>query len=297
MNRLKEIGSWSWNLVACGGAMTFGVMVGASVATALGLELPVVPNDGGGEPGLVPLLASGIALSGGLAAMNAGMSGRRIERFLVLALFAVAINGLGNLLEASIFSTLGGELAILSIRLSSTLLCAAAVVLLFQRPSGAESAVRWSRWARTRAPSGLAARFGIALVAFPLIYLTVGVAIAPIVTPYYEKLELLVIPPLGTLIAVLSVRSLLLLLGSLPVIVAWSGSRRGLVLSLGLGHFVAVGMADLIQASFFPAVLRWVHGTEILVDSICYALVLSFLFLPPPKPADEATPILQQQTA
>ena len=296
MSRSNRVVSWSWRIVVCGGAMAFGVMAGAALANAMGLELPQIDGGIDSQTGLLLLLASGVAFSSGLSAMNAGMTGRRMERYLVLVLFAFVVNGLGNLLEASIFSTLGGESMIIVIRLSSALLCAAAIVLLFDRPSGERLATRLSGWYRQWSPSRFAIRFGVALLSFPLIYLTVGVAIAPIVTPYYETLEFLVIPPFTTLIAVLSVRSALLLFASLPVIVAWSGTRKNLVLALGLGHFVAVGLADLIQAPFLPATLRWVHGSEILVDSICYALVLTFLFVPRRKPAEETAPILQQQT-
>jgi hypothetical protein len=83
---------------------------------------------------------------------------------------------------------------------------------------------------------------------------------------------------MSTLLPVLLLRSALLLLISLPILAAWQASRRGLILGLGLGHFAAVGLGGLIQAPFFPAVLRWVHGVEILFDSMVYAWVLALLF-------------------
>jgi hypothetical protein len=104
--------------------------------------------------------------------------------------------------------------------------------------------------------------------------------VTPIVIPHYERLDFLVIPPMPTMLAVLFFRSALFLLVSLPVIAAWRESRAKLILGLGLGHFVAVGFADLIQAVFFPAILRWTHGIEILADSMFYAWVLVWLLLP-----------------
>ncbi|MGA8205579.1 MAG: hypothetical protein WB812_13740, partial [Woeseiaceae bacterium] len=72
--------------------------------------------------------------------------------------------------------------------------------------------------------------------------------------------------------------SVLLLLVSLPIIIGWEGSRARLILGLGLGLAAAVGVGGLVQAMFFPAVLRWVHGIEIFADSLVYAWVLALLF-------------------
>jgi hypothetical protein len=39
-----------------------------------------------------------------------------------------------------------------------------------------------------------------------------------------------------------------------------------------------VGGIGLLVGSFLPTILRVVHGLEILADSLCYTVVLSFLF-------------------
>ena len=124
-----------------------------------------------------------------------------------------------------------------------------------------------------------------------------GMMIAPIVTPHYAQLDFLVIPPMATIVKVLFTRSALLLLVSLPVIVGWRGSRRQLFLALSLGHFFAVGFAGLIQTPFFPAVLRWTHGIEILADSVCYAWALVWLFFPRRDRAAEEAQELRERLA
>jgi hypothetical protein len=69
-------------------------------------------------------------------------------------------------------------------------------------------------------------------------------------------------------------RSAVFMLVCLPTIACWQGSRRGLVLALGLGLWVAVGASALIAADFLPERMRLVHGLEIGADSFVHAWVL-----------------------
>jgi len=286
-----------WKIPACGAAMAAGTVLGHAVATALGLEMPSVVSGVSPDRQFVLMLLGAMAFAAGLAAMNAGMNGSRLERWIALASFGFVINGVGNTLEASIFSNIGGGLAMLVMKLPSTVLCALAVVLVFAPTRRVGLRDRWSDWFSGWSKASLAARLCVGVVAFPVIYFVFGMLIAPIVTPYYDALEFLVIPPLATILVVLFTRSLLLLLVSLPVIAGWSGTRGKLVLALGLGHFVAVGLTDLLQAPFFPAVLRWTHGIEILADSMFYAFVLAWLLVPRQSPGDEQLQALEQQHA
>jgi len=81
------------------------------------------------------------------------------------------------------------------------------------------------------------------------------------------------------------------------MIIGWDGSRPMLILGLGLGHFTAVGLGGLIQVTFFPAILRWTHGIEILADSMVYAWVLALLFVPRTSELEEPQPIADGQIA
>jgi hypothetical protein len=60
--------------------------------------------------------------------------------------------------------------------------------------------------------------------------------------------------------------------------VAWGGSRRGLVLYLGLALFFFVGFQALIIANWMPWALRLPHMVEILADEFVYAWALAALF-------------------
>ena len=229
--------------------------------------------------------------------MAVGLAGRWWERAAVLATFYFVINGVGNAIETIIFTTLDGQLAMAAIQLPQSVLGAVAVALLFAAPSarglGESTATFFAGWK----PGKLAFRLGLAILAFPILYLTFGMMVAPIVTPIYDQLDFLITPPMPTILKVLVLRSALLLLASLPVIVCWQLSRGGLILALSTGHFVAVGLAGLIQAPFFPAVLRWTHGIEILADSICYAAILVWLFVPRVDAVAEDEPVLRERLA
>ena len=288
---------WLWRIPICVAVLFAGQMLGVALVSALGLELPPAPVavDEGTQSLLFSLAAIAIAVA--LAGMAVGLAGRWWERGAILAAFIYVVYGVGNVIEASVFSTLGGELALTVMHLPPSVLGALAVALLFAAPSDEGFRKRAAAFLSGWKPGKLAARLGLAVLAFPFFYLLFGMMIAPIVTPHYARLDFLVTPPMPTILKVLFTRSVLLLLVSLPVIVGWRESRGRLILALGLGHFVAVGFAGLIQAPFFPAVLRWTHGIEILADSICYAAALAWLFFPRRSRAGEEQPALQERLA
>jgi hypothetical protein len=118
------------------------------------------------------------------------------------------------------------------------------------------------------------------VLAFPVAYFTFGAMVAPIVVPYYKGGGPigLVIPPLAVILRTVLVRSSIFLVASLPAVLLWIGSRRGLIGALGLAHAVLVGIFGLAQTHLMPPILRITHGTEITADSFAYAAVLVWLF-------------------
>ena len=270
--------SWLWRLTVCSVVYAAGAVVGAMLAVALGLELPGVPGQVDMTVQGLLLFPTGLVFSIGLAAMAIGLVGRWWQRWLILAAFLYFINGIGNAIESVLFTTLGGQAGDAVAFLVPSVACGIAVALLFPAPADVSLANKGAEFLARYKPVSLAGRMLLAIVAFPVIYLLFGGIVSPIVVPYYEALDFLKIPPMSTLIPVAHLRSVLLLLVSLPIIIAWEGSRGRLILGLGLGHAAAVGLGGLVQASFFPAVLRWVHGIEIFADSMVYAWILVLLF-------------------
>ena len=270
---------WLWSLPVCVAALLAGQTLGVALVAALGLELPqVVATDGGVQ--VVLMIPAALAIAAALAVLALGLSGRWWERATILAAFLYGAHGIGTVIETTIFTTLGGQAALSVMHLPESVLGALATALLFPAASTEGFHGLASAFLRRWSPGRLVGRLALAVLAFPIIYLVFGAIVAPVVTPYYRRLDFLVLPAMPAVLRVAFTRSVLFLLVSLPVIVAWRRSRRSLMLALGLGHFVAVGLAGLIEATFFPAVLRLTHGVEILADSVCYAAVLAWLLFP-----------------
>jgi hypothetical protein len=280
MTQRISIVQWIWKLSFSALAYVVGAMLGGLLVTGIGLEMPRPPVEVDSMTQSLLLFPAGFAYALGLAAMAAGLSGRRWERWLVLTTFLFAINGIGNAIEATMFTTLGGQTGGAVSFLLPSALCALAVTILFPAPSEASLAQSASEFFSRWSVPGMAFRFVIAIGAFPVVYFFFGMIVAPIVTPYYAELDFLKIPPMSTLVPVLFARSALIFLVTLPIIAGWRGSRTRLIVGLALGNATAVGLGGLVQAPFFPAVLRWAHGIEILADGIAYAWILALLFVP-----------------
>jgi hypothetical protein len=284
MKTLKRIGSWLWRLAAAGLGHAGGLMLGGAVAVALGLEPPRPLPSADPATGALLLLPGGMALALGLAVMAAGIAGPRWRRWAILGAFAFVVNGVGTALELSEFSTLGGGRFSTVANLPASLLCALIVAMLFP-PQSEPGALRASGGARaffSRPAGRLTGGLLLAFLAFPFFYFLFGLMIAPIVLPYYERIDFIVVPPLATILLLLCIRSALFLLVSIPVVICWGLSRGRLAFALAAGHFTAVGLSGLVQATFFPTPVRLAHGAEILATSVCYGLALAWLLFTPP---------------
>ncbi|HYG98716.1 MAG TPA: hypothetical protein VD837_06255 [Terriglobales bacterium] len=255
-------------------AYVIGTMLSGAMAAALHLPAPSAPP--GTTPGMLArnlVLFSPLLIAGAIA-LSSGLGGRFVVRFAAVFAILYVTVGLNTIVEAAIFSNLitGG---IGAMSLHYVLPCAfAAAVLAGSFGSGqpAPSLPRFSvaQWAW---------RAAVAWLAFPAIYWTFGMCVAPLVTEYYRAgVGGLHIPPIPIIVSTQLLRSPLFLIASLPAILLWTKSRRSLFLSLGIAHAVMVGLFGLAQAYWLPNVLRIAHSIEITFDSFAYAGVLVLLF-------------------
>jgi hypothetical protein len=121
-------------------------------------------------------------------------------------------------------------------------------------------------------------RIPAAVLAFPLIYFAFGAPVGLMVADYYQQeASGLVLPGIGIVIGTQLLRGVLCLLASLPIVVAWSGSRRGLALVFGIAMFVFTGLFGMVQASWLPLEIRLIHSVELFADAMAYAGVLAVL--------------------
>jgi len=265
-------------ILLCALATVVGTMLGGLAASALPLAQPKLPSQVDAGRLILYTFAGAVVLSVTLTELSRCLRGNRRTRFAVIAWLAYAWLGVNNTIEASIFTTIGGGPFVIVTMLFPCLFAAAAVALLFggsgTRPPvqffAGQTVVQW------------AIRLAAAIIVFPVIYFFFGTPVGLIVGKFYQDQAFGLQMPssLGVLLAVQFVRSLIALLAALPVLIVWSGSRRGFAWTFGLSLFVLSGLYGLIQAYWMPWTLRSIHTIELLFDSLAYAWLVAMLLLP-----------------
>jgi len=267
-------------------AFMAGILLGGVMTSAAGLPVPAMPP--GSESSIawiIPLI--GLSMAVGLYPIAGGLAHDFKTRWLILVWFSWIAFTVNTVLEASIFTN--WQTGSLHTLVSQAVMCllGGAVLASLVSPRTEQSSESFVRRVHSffagRTLAGWAGRLVLAWLAFPIIYFCFGMAIAPIVIPYYQQDHGLglQIPGFELLIPVLLTRSLLFLLACLPVLIGWVHNRLALFWALGFALFMMVGGVGLISAFWMPAVLHVTHGLEILADSFAHAAVLVLLLSKP----------------
>ena len=262
-------------LFACWAAFAASLIASGILAKAFALRVASADLTRRLPYHLILVLAAGASLTLGVYFIARGLAGSAVVRAAALALFLALALGVNTILDGVIYTDLFDGLV------PATVLLYSVVALFLGTALGFFFGMKTPPTGFGRfAPLGWIGRVLVAWLAWPVVYLFFGACVAPIVVPFYRAggVPGLHIPPMGTIMGVQLVRSLLFLVASLPLIKLWTGSRRGLWLALGLAHTFAVGIYGLVAAAFLPAVMRVAHGTEITCDSFAYAGLLVILF-------------------
>jgi hypothetical protein len=277
-------GLWKLLLAMLGFAIALGV--GGSLLQSAGLQAPALPEGTDQETLGAVFMAGSLLFALALAAVAAGLRGGFFTRALILFLLMWIAYAVNNVIEGATFTTFSAVAtpsSMLYTALSLLLPSAAMAVItaLLFRPgkrAGSLGAALGGLF-RIHGAAGVLGRVALAILAFPAIYLVLGMAIAPLVRGYYESGAFeLAMPGWGQLIPIQFLRSTLFLVASLPVTLMWAGSRRRLFVTLGLALFVFVGGFSMATAYWLGWQLRVVHGIEMLVDEMAYAAVLVALW-------------------
>jgi len=284
---LKRPLGYLWKLPLCGVAFLIGMVLSGAVLPLLGLESPAIPE--GTDPNIILLwfLLGSLILAFALSFVSRGLQGGFLVRWLTMGVLAWAIGAVGMVLEAYYFMTTGAVssassalFTVLNFLLPS--LAVAALVALLFRPEdrGGRFPASLRSFFRARTVQEWSWRVLAAIVAFPVIYITFGELVLPLIGDYYAQGAYeLALPSWSQIIPLQLARSVLFLLVCLPVLVMWRGPRRGLALSLGFAASVLVGFMSVITSYWFPWQMRLFHGLEILADSFVYAGVLVALLV------------------
>jgi hypothetical protein len=245
------------------------------------MRLPKLPVQADEQTMGLCLILGSLALAVGLAPLARRIRGSFVVRWLSLAGLCYVCLGINTPIEAAVFSNLGGMATIPVFSLLPCLLFAAMMALLFKPADEGDSSLPAARrFFEGRPAREWAWRLTAAIGAFPLVYWTFGMMIAPFVRPYYEQGQFgLALPSAGTIVLVQFLRSGLFLLAALPLLMAGAGARRHLILALGLAFYVLVGLFSLIQAYWLAPMLLVLHNVEIFADSMVYTLILVLLLV------------------
>lgn len=212
-------------------------------------------------------------------------AGSRRVRGLAIFFFMFICLGVTSVMEEKIFLTVfahGGAGMATLMMLPPTLACGFVLsYLLAQEEREVRAGQRVRSFFAAHSPISWAWRLLAAVVAFGICYFLFGMMVGPFVVPFYKAgLMGLTLPPFSVILPVLFIRSALFLLASLPFLILWTRSRIGLILSLGLAHWVLTGLYGVLMAFWWPTVMRVGHGLEIAADSFAYAAALVFLLVP-----------------
>ncbi len=253
----------------------FGLVASRIVLATFGVIVPRFPQQAGESEAIYYLLGGSLLLAVGFYPLfrlvQAGMWARLVYLFFfIFVAFAVGVT-----IESSIYSDTVGYGTMTWVLLFPVALFSVVGVLLTQNPVnrqpaaisvfkyfGEQTGIFWS-W-----------RLLLAVLAFPVVYFLFGIAVSPVVTPYYETLVAgLHLPDPVTIVGVQFFRSILFMLVTLPLLVNWAGTKTQLIAALGTAHFVMVFGYDIVLAIKMPWQLVLIHGLEILLDSFVYAWI------------------------
>jgi hypothetical protein len=272
---------YAWRLPLCAFAYVAGAAGGGALVTALGMPLPKLPEQANEQTTGLCLILASLALALGLAPLARRIRGPFAVRWLALAGLCYVCLGVNMPIEAAIFTNMGGMASMPVFSILPCLLFAAVMALLFEPVDKGDLFLSEARrFFEGRTAGQWAWRIAAAVCAFPLVYWTFGLMIAPIVRPYYEQGQFgLALPSAATIVLVQFLRSVLFLAATMPILIAGSAPRRHLILALGLAFYVLVGLYGMIQTYWLAPTLLVLHNLEIFADSMVYALAVALLLV------------------
>jgi hypothetical protein len=264
-----------WKIPAIAALYFVGIMIAGALVTALGLPFPEVPGQT-----WIPILGylTAVTLSAGIALLARGLAGTPYKRSAILLAFFYVSFVINNQIEAVVYTTSAEPLTMLLFFVLPCLMAAATAVFLIR--SSEEGDVLPTVFADQPITKWWW-RLVLAWMAFPFIYYFFGALIYPLVADAYTSPDFgLRLPGPLVVVGAVSLRSLLFLVVTIPILANWRGSRRSLVLSLTVSLTAVVGVAGMFESTWMPLQMKLVHGVEITADSFVHAWVLVALLLP-----------------
>lgn len=282
---MKTIISYIWKLPLCGMTFFVGMALGGAALAELGFQSPPPPAGTDARTIAVWFFLGSMLIAFTLSFVSKNLSANWFVRWVVLTELIWIVAVVSMVLESFFFMTTGavstissGLYTLLSF-FTPTIFLAGMITFLFRPEPPTQKWIKGlSSYFSTFKLADLSWRSLAAFLAFPLIYITFGLLVAPFIRDYYILgVNELKIPTWDHLITLQFLRSCLFLLACLPVVILWRGSRRGLTSALGISLFVLTAFMAVITSYWFPWQMRIIHGLELLADALIYAGVLAAL--------------------
>jgi hypothetical protein len=283
---IKTLFGYMWKLPLCGMVFFFGMALGGILIPRLGLPSPAMPEGTDANSIALWFFLSSMILAFVLSFLSRNLQANPLLRWVILAELTWSIGIISIVMESFFFMTTGAVSTILNALYTvlsfslPVLFLTIIVALLFPPEKPYESCLSILRsYLRDFKSSKFGWRVVLALSAYPLVYIVFGLMARPFVQAYYiiGQFELS-LPTWSQLIALQLLRSGLFFLFSMPVLIWWRGTQRGLWLSLGFSLFILTAFMPILTAYWFPWQMRLFHGLELLADGLVYAGILVVLF-------------------
>lgn len=277
--RIATLGTL-WRGLLVGIAYFFLLSVGGAIVAGLGAPLPEVED----SSALLPwILSSGILIGVALGAVARHIPAS-FRRQAVIWFCLLFLNSLSVLVEALFFVPEQVSAESFSYLALQQLLTSAGTAVVVARLFTRRGAVSPPAALARRPWQGWLWRFAAGALFYVLLFFVVGGLNYELFTrPYYEELGGLATPEGPVVLAVESVRGVLIVLSILPLILTYQTTRRSLMISAGLLLFVVGGAAPLaLQATVLPGFLLLASGWEIFLQLVPTGAVTAALLMPSP---------------
>ncbi len=285
MNTLRRGLTVVWKIISCALFYSVTLILSRLAFHAVGLTPPRMPQQAEEAVAGLYLLAGSILLTLGLLPLVQRIQGRLSTRCMLVSAFLFLIFCVGNTIEDSIYSSTKGLMLMIPVLVLPSLALSVLMPLLFRIPEPLKHPATAREFFRRQTPLRWLARVALSALLFPVVYFIFGSIISPFVLDYYRAGVVdLALPLPRTIVAVELLRGFLFVIASLPVVISWQGSRREMVVYLGLAFFVLTATFGIVMAYELPATLRAIHSVEMLADAFLYAWLLVALLY-------EVTPI------
>ena len=259
-------------------AYFFGTVVSLWLLSALGVPMPTMPGDASRDQIVILGLAGALSLAFALFPLARGLGGSAGRRLLTIFAFTYVAFAVINQLQASVFTTIGGNARILAFYAIPCLLASGAATWLV-RPD--DRPIARLTVFQTRPVEAWWWRTTLAVVALPCIEIMAGRMTGPlleeVITQHTSGIQ---VPRGAVVLAAMLLKSALLLTVVVPITLSWRRTRLHLMVALGAAVFILTGLVGLIQAAWWPLTLRVVFALQILFSSGAYAAVVVALLMP-----------------